>query len=117
VNKGSDVVSTGSAYVTATAAVRRATISSRICASGLVSYEFLEHLESIADANGDGVLTPQEFGAARDASKVTVFPGCIVAGNFFNVFTSVTPPGSCSSPSGSTAQGTRSLFSGHRHKN
>jgi hypothetical protein len=88
-NSGSDVV-TGSLYVTSIIENRRKFASSRLCVPGqLVSWEFLSHLETIADTNGDGNLTASGFRNARNASFVLLNPGCTlaprVAANFPNM--------------------------------
>lgn len=76
---GTDAGSTStSKYLSATTGERRKLISRRYCASKreLVSFDFVHHLETIADANNDGVLTEAEFNAARDGAHVMLHPGC-----------------------------------------
>ena len=97
VNKGSNAVSSdGADYVAASLDVRRQIASSRICVPGqLVSLEFLRHAESVMDTDGNGVLTSAEFDNARDASKITLSPGCTLqnaAALLFPSFSKMCPP-------------------------
>jgi hypothetical protein len=41
-----------------------------------VSWEFLQHLESIADSNKDGTVDANEFQNAQNADLVLLEPGC-----------------------------------------
>lgn len=44
-----------------------------------MTFDFVHHLDAIADTNHDGVLTPAEFDAARTGSLISLAPGCAVA--------------------------------------
>lgn len=78
---------------------RRQVVSSAYCETGLVSWEFLQHLESIADTNRDGDMDEFEFNASTDPSLVTVDPGCSLKPGLREQFPNVawTDPRSCHS--------------------
>lgn len=67
-------------YIALTIGGRRKLISQRYCLDGLVSYDFVHHLEEIADENHDGVLSIAELENARKPGRVTLHPGCELQG-------------------------------------
>jgi hypothetical protein len=86
VNAGQQIAVDANSYLSATIVGRREIISKRLCRSGQVSLEFVQHLEEIADVNGDKNLTVQELNDARDPNRVTLFPGCDVGPNLARIF-------------------------------
>jgi hypothetical protein len=92
-------------YIALTVSGVRKLISTRFCVPGQwVSWEFVQHLESIGDSNVDGTIDAVEFDLARDPLRVLLEPGCVMQAGLRKLFPNM---GLMNAPGCNT---------GHRHR-